>query len=83
MQIPTLVDMIQQTDGNLEVPEIRIWCHPHIIDASGDDYFRVFSNFNAAVEFIKTHPEAEKQPLIAFRGYEINLWEMKEAEKKK
>ena len=77
MNIPTLKDIIQETEGNLKVPEIRVWCHPHKIGKSGDDYWHMFDSFEKALDFIKKHKEAESNPLIAFRGYEINLWEIK------
>lgn len=77
MEIPTTKDLIQETEGNLEVPEIRVWCHPPKIGKSGDDYYQIFETFELALAFIKSHKEAEEVPLIAFRGYEINLWEIK------
>ena len=78
MQIPTLIDMIQEERGNLEVPEIRVWCHPHKIGEKGDDYFETFESFEKALKFIKGTPKAEDTPLIAFRGYEINIFEITE-----
>ena len=78
MEIAGLHDIIQQCRGNLEIPEIRVWCHPHKINKSGDDYWEVFPSFDEAMKFIGKHPEAEDQPLIAFRGWEINLWTIDE-----
>lgn len=78
--VPALRDMIQESEGQLDVPEIRVWCHPHRIGESGDDYWHVFESFKAAFDFIEAHKEAENAPLLAFRGYEINLFgEIQEA----
>jgi hypothetical protein len=78
IQIPVLLDLIQKIDGNLPVPEIRVWCHPERVGSMGDDYYRVFKTFERALRFIELHPEAERLPLLAFRGWEINLWEIQE-----
>jgi hypothetical protein len=75
MEIPTLIDF-NQTEKHLTTPEIRVWCHPHYIELSGDDYYEVFNSFAEAEDFIKTHPEAEEVPLIAFKGVEINIYEI-------
>ena len=75
--VPATKDLIQESRGNLEVPEIRVWCHPHLMGNVGDDYYEVFNGFEEAIEFIKTDKRAEKVPLIAFRGYELNIFDMK------
>jgi hypothetical protein len=75
MNIPSNRDLTQHK-VKLQTPEIRVWCHPHRIDKEGDDYFKVFPNFEMAEKFIKAHEEAEEVPLVAFRGYEINLYEI-------
>lgn len=75
VNIPAAKDVIQQLDGNLQVPEIRVWCHP----PSGDDYFKTFDTFKEAMEFIKDNKEgAENVPLLAFKGYEFNLFGIEE-----
>ena len=73
MKFATTIDLLQ---GNkkLKTPEIRVWCHPHYIGKDGDDYYNVFEGFKEAMDFIKEHKEAEKIPLVAFNGLEINLW---------
>ena len=76
MKVPALKDAIQEVGGNLEIPEIRVWCHPHYIDKDGDDYYYTFKSFKYALTFIAKHREAEDQPLIAFRGYELNIFGM-------
>jgi len=76
MNVPATKDLIQECEGNLEIPEIRVWCHPHVIGEEGDDYFYKFDSFDDAMKYIKEHPEAERIPLIAFRGYELNLFDM-------
>lgn len=76
MRVPATTDMIQETKGNLECPEIRVWSHAHRIGKEGEDSYTVFEGFKEALEFIESHPEAERDPLIAFRGYELNLWDM-------
>jgi len=78
MNVPVMTDMIQEVEGNLEVPEIRVWCHPPKIGESGDDYYKRFDSFRKALDFIERTKEAEDVPLIAFRGYEFNLWGIKE-----
>ena len=67
-------DVIQKAIGNLATPEIRVWCHPHKIGEVGSDYYETFKTFNEAEEFISDHKEAEEKPLIAFGGYEIDLY---------
>jgi len=83
MEIPVLNDVIQDFKGNLKVPEIRVWCHPHYVGEHGDDYYEVFDTFQKALDFIAHNKKAEDAPLIAFKGYEINLWEIKEREDSK
>lgn len=75
MQIATARDLTQ-LKKKLKVPEIRVWCHPHYIEKAGDDYYNVFGSFKEAMDFIKKHKEAERIPLIAFKGMEINLWSL-------
>ena len=74
LKITQLIDVIQEADGDLTTPEIRVWCHPHRIGLSGDDDYQVFDSFKSAHEFIDSHPEAESSPLIAFKGHEINIY---------
>jgi len=81
IEVPATKDVIQEFRGNLEVPEIRVWCHPHYIDQPGSDYYRKFRSFEKALEFIKSHPEAEKHPLVAMKGYEMNLFAIEELKK--
>jgi len=70
VNVPSTIDIVQQVEGNLEIPEIRVWCHP-----GGDDCYEVFDTFEQALNFIKEHPEAEEVPLIAFRGRELNIFD--------
>lgn len=74
LEIAQTIDVIQECEGNLAMPEIRVWSHPHKIGKSGDDYYDVFDSFKQAHKFIESHPEAEENPLIAFRGHEINIY---------
>lgn len=74
LKITQLEDMIQEVEGNLDVPEIRVWCHPHKGGKSGDDNYEVFDSFKEAHEFIESNGEAEEAPLIAFLGHEINIY---------
>lgn len=76
MKVPALKDDIQEVGVKLEVPEIRVWCHPHYIDKDGDDYYYTFGSFKKALAFIAKHKEAEDYPLIAFRGYELSIFRM-------
>jgi hypothetical protein len=75
--VPACTDLIQKERGNLEVPEIRVWCHPHRIGKNGDDYYEVFKSFEEALKFIKLYRGAEEVPMLAFRGYELNIFGMK------
>lgn len=81
MEIPTSIDLIQEYGEILAEPEIRVWCHPHYIKKSGDDHYMVFDTFKDALEFIREHKEAEDVPLIAFQGYEINIFAIDELKK--
>lgn len=81
MEIPVSIDLIQEYGEILTEPEIRVWCHPHYINKSGDDYYMVFDTFKDALKFIGKHKEAENVPLVAFRGYEINLFAIDELKK--
>jgi len=74
IRIGVMNDLIQEARGNLIVPEIRVWCHPHYIGKKGDDYYRVFDTFKDAIDFIAQHDEAEEIPMIAFNGKEINIF---------
>lgn len=76
MKVPALKDDIQTFGVKLEVPEIRVWCHPHRIDKDGDDYYYTFKSFKYALAFIAKHKEVEDHPLIAFRGYELDIFRM-------
>lgn len=76
MRVPATTDILQETRGNLEVPEIRVWVHPHRVYEEGEDHYEVFESFEQALEFAGEMPGAENTPLVAFRGYELNLWEM-------
>jgi hypothetical protein len=71
MIIPAANDLLQ-SEKKLTIPEIRVWMHP---GEGGDDYYETFLTFEDADQFIKKHKEeAERNPMIAFRGYELNLW---------
>lgn len=72
--VPALRDLIQQSEGNYKVPEIRVWCHP----GKGDDYYNVFDTFKEAMAFIEHTKESEEIPLVAVNGYEINVFGVKE-----
>ena len=79
MELPNLIDDIQSFNKkNLDVPEIRVWSHPHYIEKEGEDSYEVFDSFEEALRFIKSNPMAEETPLIAFRGYEINIFLIQE-----
>lgn len=82
-KIPFVGDMMQEFNGNSEVPEIRVWCHPK---KEGDDFYYIFDTFENALLFIKAkHKEylTEEVPLLAFRGWEINIYAMKDRKHKK
>lgn len=75
MRVPAMTDVLQE-DKKLDVPEIRVWCHPPKVGESGSDYYMVFDTFRDALRYIGITEEAEDHPLLAFGGYELNLWEM-------
>ena len=77
--VPVIQDTIQELKGDLQVPEIRVWCHP----SEGGDYYEVFQTFQKALEFTNTHIESEAVPLIAFMGYEIDIFAIGEVSKMK
>jgi len=73
--IPYAKDLTQYKN-KLEIPEIRVWCHPR---NGGDDFYYTFESFQKAMKFIKRAEKiksyrAETIPLIAFRGLEINIF---------
>ena len=78
MLVPATTDVLQ-SENKLETPEIRVWYKP--IDG-GDSGYEVFGNFEEALA-VAGKNDADKKvvwesnPLVAFRGYELNLWEMK------
>lgn len=76
--VPATTDVTQEGYGDaLEVPEIRVWLHPHWVEKEGPDHYQVFDSFKDALAFIEERkPECEDTPLIAFRGYELNIWDM-------
>jgi hypothetical protein len=76
--IPYTRDVIQEVNGNLASPEIRVWCHPHRIGKTGSDYYYTFKTFKAAEKFIAKHKEAEDSALIAFAGKEINIYTLRQ-----
>ena len=78
VDVPATNDIIQECEGNLQRPEIRVWCHPHKIGKSGDDYYDTFESFEDAINFIEDHEEAEDAPLIAIKGYELNVFAIEE-----
>ena len=65
-----MIDLIQ-SKKKLKHPQVRVWCHPHYVKKSGDDYFYVFKDLKLAKKFIKKHKEAEEAPLIAYNGEEL------------
>jgi len=75
--VPATIDIIQEHEGHNKLPEIRVWCHPL---KGGDDFYYVFDTFMAAAKFItKPHKTyvPEKVPLLAFKGWELNLFNLK------
>lgn len=77
--VPATHDVLQEYEGNLKIPEIRVWCHPHRVGNQGGDFYNVFKSFEDALSFISKHLElAENVPLIAFKGYELNLFKIEE-----
>ena len=80
ISVPATIDDIQEMKGKLEIPQIRVWCNPHKLGKNGDHYYHVFGSFNKALKFIERHPEAEKHPLIAFKGFEMDIFQIKEEE---
>lgn len=74
--IPMLNDMIQQYGDVLDTPEIRVWVHPC---NGGDDSYEIFKSFKAALTYIDKNKNSdnfrtEVHPLIAFHGWEIDIF---------
>lgn len=74
VSVGILEDVIQRKESNLEVPEIRVWCHSHNVGNLKGDYYYAFDTFQDAVDFCARTKTAENNPILAFRGYEINLY---------
>lgn len=77
MLVPATTDVTQVV--KLETPEIRVWFYPV---EGGDDGYEVFKTFEEALKVVGAKTADGKRVyedtvLIAFRGYELNLWEMK------
>ena len=70
--------LIQEVRGNLDHPEIRVWCCPHRIGQDGDDWDETFDSVSGAIKFISQHPESEDTVLIAFDGQKYSLRRFKE-----
>ena len=80
--VPALRDVLQEDKKILDIPEIRVWYYSN--KTNGDD-FMVFKTFDDAIAFIelnKKNPDitVESNPLITFKGYEINIWKTYEEE---
>lgn len=78
-RVPMLIDVLQEFGETLETPEIRVWCH-----GGGDDAFETFKTFEDAQTFINSaagkKARCESVPLLAFRGFELNLYELPQLE---
>jgi len=72
--VPATKDIIQEVNGKPFEPEIRVWFHPDRVGQEGGAYYMVFPSFVEAMRCIMTHKETEKHPLIAYGGYEINIF---------
>jgi len=69
-------DSAQSMMGNLSVPEIRAY----INDGKEHKHY-TFSNFGDAMTFIKSSPLAEPHPLIAFRGFLLDIFDVRPAKR--
>jgi len=69
--VPATIDW-DQRKKKFKQPEIRVWWR-----GSEGATYKTFDSFDDANDFIKSHPGAEKIPLIAMDGYEINIYDMK------
>lgn len=83
MIVPACKDLTQ-SEEIIVIPEIRVWCHPK---GGGDDYYKVFNSFKEAVDFIVKNENNKKfrvedVPLLAYRGYELNIYAMYSEDKK-
>jgi hypothetical protein len=80
-KIKGLIDVIQKYGKKLKKPEIRVWVHPK----KGDDFYYVFKTLKMARIFSKEkkktlfvgHPYTKlikvEPPLVAYKGYEMNV----------
>lgn len=69
--IPHVEDTIQIARGIKRTPEIRVWVHTNESDS---DYYTTFRTFHEAEDYCKKQPNAERYPVIAFCGLEVNLY---------
>jgi hypothetical protein len=67
-----------QDEEPLIIPEIRVWIH----QVGKDDDYEVFKSFEEAIWFILRNDNAERQPMLAFAGYEFNLYGIQKEEVK-
>jgi len=67
-------DVVQEAEGNKEIPEIRVWVHPHKVGQAGSDTYLAFQTIQEAEEYIRTNEAAERYPLLAVNGKEFDLY---------
>jgi hypothetical protein len=79
MKVPALKDVLQEKK-KLTIPEIRVWVHPERRGQTGSDWYQTFDSFKDALEFIRNTKGAETFPLIAYGGYELNIFQMQPEE---
>jgi hypothetical protein len=80
VNVPATIDMIQEYgEMIIDVPEIRVWVHPSEVGKKGEDYYTTDKTFKSALKFILDTPGAEDVPLIAWKGYELNIFDVHEA----
>lgn len=60
----------EKKNMNLNIPEIRVW-------NKARTRHNVFNTFKKAFEYIKANKETESTPVVSFRGYEIDLYQIK------
>jgi len=70
--VPATIDW-DQRKRKFKTPEIRVWFK----GKDGAEY-KTFESFDEAESYIKLNPGAERLPLVAMDGYEINLYDMKQ-----
>jgi len=82
VEVSAMKDAIQESNGLKMIPEIRVWHHPLKAGRKGQDCYVVCESFKEAIKHIGSSDDAEEHPLIAFKGWELDIFTIPPAFKK-